>query len=37
MEIGTLRQINRYLKKRNIERKVACPPQLYVHVYIYPY
>ena len=37
MEIGTLRQINRYLKKRNIESKVACPPQLYDHVYSYPY
>ena len=31
----TLRGLNRYIKKRNIERKIVSPPQLKVHVLTY--
>ena len=31
MKTETLRRINRYIKKENIESKVVSPPQLYVH------
>ena len=32
IQTDTLRRINRYIKKRNIESKVASPSQFYVHV-----